>query len=128
MVRLPLATSRRRIPQAILLVGATVLVVSDPASAQTLCESVVSDIVNEIAPLLVTLTIAGGVFIGTIMHGIAGMFSDPDQVRFYKKWRNRAISGALGVFVLAYFLDTALGTVYPGWNSCITLFPFGLGA
>lgn len=107
--------------------GATVMLFSGPASAQSLCGSVIESVVNEIAPLIITLTIAGGAFVGSVMHGISGLYSDPEQVRFYKKWRNRAISGALGVFVIAYFMDTALGVVYPGWNQCINIFPFSLG-
>jgi hypothetical protein len=119
---------RSRLLKISLLVGMTIVVVSGPARAQeTICGTVVQDVVNGMAPLIITVTIAGGVFIGTVMHGVAGMYADPEQVRFYKKWRNRAIGGALGVIVIAYLMDTALGTVYPGWNDCIDMFPFNLG-
>jgi hypothetical protein len=131
MTRVPTSSPgniRSRLFRASLLVGMTILVVSGPARAQeTICGSVVQEVINGMAPLIVTVTIAGGVFIGTVMHGVAGMYADPEQVHFYKKWRNRAIGGALGVIVIAYLMDTALGTVYPGWNSCIDMFPFDLG-
>ena len=123
-----LGNIRSRLFKTSLLMGMTIMVVSGSARAQeTICGSVVQDVINDMAPLIITVTIAGGVFIGTVMHGVSGMYADPEQVRFYKQWRNRAIGGAIGVIVIAYFLDTALGAAYPGWNDCVDMFPFGLG-
>jgi hypothetical protein len=114
-----------------LAIGLVALVtLSVPAAAQLgneLCDTPLVTLANGLAPPIITGAVMGGLFMAVVMNAVAGMIGDPEQARYYKRWRNRALIAAISTPVLAYFLGYILAQLNAGLAECIHLFPFGFG-
>lgn len=107
---------------------ATIVALSEPAAAQpSLCDTPDNpfvQIANQLGPLVITAAIMGGLFMSVTMNAVSGVVGDPEQVRHYKRWRNRSAVAAISTPVVAFLVEEILMTMNAGVGNCITLFPF----
>ena len=118
----------RRIITIVFGVASATVALSNPVSAQSagsdLCGTPIEAALNEFGPIIISALIIIGAFVAMIAHGMSGLHKDPDTVRFYRKWRNRAGLTAVTTPVVGYFIEVALGIVGVGLAGCIEIVPF----
>jgi hypothetical protein len=121
-------SSKHRLVAIVFSVTSGIAALSSPVSAQSagsdLCGTPIESALNEFGPLIISALIIVGAFVAMVAHGMSGLHKDPDTVRFYRKWRNRAGLTAVTTPVVGYFIEVALGIVGVGLAGCIEIVPF----
>jgi hypothetical protein len=122
--RLP--ATRRAIAAAYALLAASSFI--GPAAAQSagsqLCGTVIARTVNNLAPVILTVVIVGGLMLCYLLHAWSGMKKDPQKVQNIRNWRNRAGQTALTAPLLGKLLEIIIGFMGIGLAGCIDIVPF----
>lgn len=88
-----------------------------------ICGTAIATTVNKTVPLVMVVTIVGGLILGYLIHAYSGFVKDPQKVKDVKDWRNRAIITALSAPLLGKLLEIIIGFPGLGLAQCIDIVP-----
>jgi uncharacterized membrane protein YidH (DUF202 family) len=120
-------TNWSRISRRVLGAIVGIVAITSPVSAQVgtgLCNTPFAQLLNNAGPPLIGIVVIGGIILAAAVHGYSGMIRDPEQVRYYRQWRDRALKGAIGAPLIGYAAELLLGWMGLSVNGCINITPF----
>ena len=88
-----------------------------------LCDTQIVSTVNQLSPLVLTLTVGGGLILCYLLHSYSGLKKDPQKVKEIKDWRNRAGMTAISAPLLGKLLEIIIGFTGFGVGECLDIVP-----
>jgi hypothetical protein len=87
------------------------------------CGTAITQTINGIAPIVLFVTVIGGLILSYLLHAWSGFKKDPQQVQNVKNWRNRAGISAISAPLLGKALEIIIGIMGIGLAGCIDIVP-----
>jgi hypothetical protein len=107
----------------LLIAGNMVGLAAAQSGGSAICGTPIAKTVNKLAPLVLTVTVGGGLIMCYLLHSYSGLKKDPQKVKEIKDWRNRAGITAVSAPLLGKLLEIIIGFTGMGLASCIDIVP-----